>query len=422
MTGQRYRFSIISIVLVCLVVALVGYLGMSGRVSHADSIVLAFPSSVQEDIVIQSLARLGLEYVAGATNTLVPLSDFSHVASVPFHNADSRVRDGDPRQTPLLDELRSRFRLIGPDGQVWRCLYLKVRGSRQHRDVASAIEELGISWAWNIKEEKNRAAFLWLPGLAWFVWLVSAKPRRSRLARAINALAWVPLLFGSTPGSGLLLIVVLAASMEAQAYREAGRARLAARTLWPYAIATIAIVLYEPGTLAFLALSLVLCVMSHRYGPRIVRLARRNRLHEAPSFIAMTSQIPKAYARSVRRAIFVPLVALLLLFMVAPGKVRQTIEAPYRIVQGMQPASGWARDLLGSHIAFQDAITFGRIGDAGREDGHYVPAYRYRQEDGRMRRLDGTGAHEHWPSDAFELAIKALSEAKPMSIIESALP
>jgi hypothetical protein len=420
-TGSRYGFPVISIALVCTLAAVFGWT-ISGQVAQSDSMILAFPSSVQEEIVIQSLARVGIDRVAGATNTLVPLSDFSQVALVPFLNANSRVREGDPRQTPFLDELRSSFSIAGADKQAWSCIYMKLRGETQSIAAAGAIEALTSTWAWNLQDEKRGAALLWLPGLVWLLWLVAGKPKRARFCRAIIALAWLPLLFGATIGSALLFIILLAASLEAHAYRAAGRASFALRTLWLYALASIVIVVFDHASIPLLALSLGLYVMAYRYGPRLVLLAGRRRLHAAPAFIALTASAPQGYARDIRRTLVVPLAAVLLLSILVPGKTRLPINPPYRIVQGVPKGSGWARELLASHIAFQEAITFGRIGDADREDGLYVPAYRYREEDGRMRRYDDTSRSEEWPSDVFTSVIDVLSEAKPMSIIESALP
>lgn len=229
------------------------------------------------------------------------------------------------------------------------------------------------------------------------------------------AIACVPLLFGNTAASALLYMALVTASIESYVYVVSGRAALMRRFLWQYALVSIAIVVFYPATVPLLLLSLVLSGLGHRYVSRIVGWMRRHSLHKAPPFVSLTSGSLSTYTKRVRQGLLIPLIALLLLLVVGP-RGNHSIVAQYGIVQGMRHGSGWASEVLVSHMAFQNAITFGRIGDAGRDDGQYVPAYRYLKEDGKMMRIPGSIDRDDWPSEAFNSAIEVLSEAKPMAI------
>jgi len=95
------------------------------------------------------------------------------------------------------------------------------------------------------------------------------------------------------------------------------------------------------------------------------------------------------------------------------------VDAPRFIIdRAVSQERQAASDLFEEHLAFQRAITYGRLGDFSLENTTYTPAYRYKEEEGRMVRSGDSGnSPGELPIAAFKAAMKVLSDEGPGSIL-----
>lgn len=103
--------------------------------------------------------------------------------------------------------------------------------------------------------------------------------------------------------------------------------------------------------------------------------------------------------RPVLLGLVVPVLAIALVSLVAPGRaVRGAALSGLRIERGQRLDHVDGRDLLEKHIAYQRALTWGRIGEAVWGQKTFTEAYQYVEKSGTMHRADGGGAEAAGPS------------------------
>jgi len=413
-----------------LCVAVVGLSLVSGLGPSRGPRLIAFPSTVPEAEVLRALEDFGIGDAIGASTTPVPLSDFSRVGPVPFSDAAARSPAGDPRRTPLLDELEGRFTTGGPAGSIWRVVYLPRPSPARDEAASLALSSIGCAWAWDRAGERGSTDYIWLPALAWAIWLLWRRPGRRRLARALLSLSLSPLLYLSTLASALLFVALEAAVMIAYPIARSGDRKRLPRELWPYAVAAVSLLALDPGALPAAALSLGSLMAVALLIPRVEGAVIRRRLHEPPVFRPLTTAAYSMNARGIARAIALPSALIIAVFAVSPeptglkgltGPTRTGARtaASHRIERERSRPDYDASTMLREHKAFQAAITFGRIGDASWGESSYAPAYRYVEESGRLRRSPGDdavgGAPETGsePIEGYETALSVLASPRP---------
>jgi len=419
-TDKRRLSSIILSAVVIIAIAVAGTLYLADRGVVSGARMIAFPGEVPESTVLAALVRADIDDAAGISTVLVPLSDFSRIITVPLQNADKRALQGDPRRTPFLDELTLRFSVRGPDNTDWNVLYLP--GSSRTRDeaVARELAGLGRNWAWDAAEPEGSSRWLVLPSLAWAVWLITGNPRRDRLRRALWVVSCLPLLLAPDPGAPVLFIVCSAALVVASRHVLSGAAARLALILWPHTTVCVALLALKPGFIPFFGASIVLAVATTYLRPRLERLAIRRWLHARPEFRNLTLSGVHEYASRINRGLLVPVAVTVIMTMVLPSRTGSQIEGAPRFMIEHATGQGHlsADSLFEEHLAFQQAITYGRLGDFSLEDTTYAPVYRYREEGGRMQRFeDSVDTPSDWPAVTFKAAIMVLSNEGPASIL-----
>jgi len=419
-TEIRHISSISIAVVVTILIAVTGFSCLTGRGTSSSARMIAFPADIQESSVLAALALVDIDDVVGSSSALVPLSNFSRIIAVTFQNARQRVLPGDPRSTPFLDELKLRFSVPGPDDAPWTVIYIP--GPSRSRDEATArvLTSLSPEWAWDDTGSTAGSRWFMLPSLLWALWLVARNPRRDRFQRVLWVISFSPMLLGANTGGLLLYIVLTAASTVASRYMLSGSALRLPSMLWPYIIVTIALLMYEPESLWRIAVSIVLSVSATYLKPRLERFASRKRLHVTPAFRTITMSGVHDYARRIIRVQAVPVVVIIIMTIVVPARVGSELEdaPPFRIKRNVVRVHHDVDTLFEEHLAFQRAITYGRLGDFSLENTSYAPAYRYKEEDGRMVRTDDSGESPgDWPPATFKVAIRVLSDDAPGSIL-----
>jgi len=370
--------------------------------------------------VLAALALVNIDDAVGASSALMPLSNFSRIVAVTFQNATQRVLPGDPRRTPFFDELKLRFSVPGPDNTTWTVVYLPEPSRARDEAAARALTSLSPSWAWDGSESPGGSRWLLLPPFVWAVWLIVSNPRRDRLRRALWVVSLMPLLLCSSSGATMLFIVLSASLAVVSQYIVSGAASRLPFVLWPHAITSIAFLIFEPDSIPYLVVSIALATVAAYLRPRIERITSRRRLHALPSFRNLTMNGVHQYTREINRALLLPIASIVVLVVFLPSRAGSGIadEPRFRIERAAPREHYSAGALFEEHLAYQRAITYGRLGDFSLEDSSYIPVYRYREEDGRMRRTEDSGDPvSDWPSATFKAAIMVLSDRRPVSIL-----
>ncbi len=372
----------------------------------AGSSVVAYPSAIPEQVVIETLESSGFETVIGASTLRVPLSDFSRVIDIPVRNALSRAPAGDPRRTPLLDRLESRFSIRGPDGAAWSVLYIHEGSASRNRSLPGTMDTLGTSYAIGLMRGTKGTGFLWLPVIVWLAWLVVRKSRGDRLVRIAGLLPWLPLLYGATTESAFLVLLLEWAAIMAKPFLDGGMSGALLARLAPIGISAIALIAMDAGMLPKLGITAGLLLLALALAPTIKAFSRREWLHEPPVFKPLTRKGAALGFRAVMVSAAFPSVAILVLSLAIPVEGGNDISggAGFFIERGTEETKADEKNLTASHLAFQLALTYGRLGEAAWGESGYSDAYRYENVDGRIRRASGTGSpgldgYENNPQD-----------------------
>ena len=417
--------------LVAAALTILASVSLTGCGADTDAVrLVAFPSTESEARVLDALSAVGAGDAIGASTAFVPLSDFSAVVTVPFDNASRRSSGVDPRRTPLIDELERRFTVAGPGGIPWRVVHIPGSTPGKDRVVASALDTLGIDWAWDAPERRSGSKHLWLPVIVWAAWLVSRKPRIGRFGRAVLSVAWLPVLAAASPLAASLVVVLEAATAIAYQLLSSGSSSILVSSLWPYAVAVFAVVCLEPTLLWYLAASTAMLGALACLLPRVERLSSRRWLHKPPRFRPLTGSGLAVASTAIRRAALAPLATILIVAVAFPGNAPDRDGPGGRLLleTGSRGRTSIAAAMMNEHLAYQYALTFGRLGDAAWGSRSFSSAFRYREEAGRLSirdpddvDLDGLAVLEDKMAGSFDAALLVLADRQPLQVTKTTI-
>ncbi len=350
--------------------------------------VIAIPATTSEPAVLDALMGAGFDRVWGAANTAIPLSDFSRIVDVSFAEAELRARPGDPRRTPLFDELERRLVALAPDGTSWRLLYVQSAKGHDDAAISAALAGLGTNWASTSPEVAPfRSGWLWIPVCGWGAWLIIRRPRGDRLRRALLVCAWLPMVARGSPGAAVLAVVLQSAILlwvQARSTRAISAVRA---PFIAYASLAVAMLVLDPLSGLYLLVSATLSGLVVYSWPRVELFLRRRWIHKSPNFVPLTATILRGQARHMTMGLAIPVLVIGILASSVPGGYDALSGGPgLRLERSLRldPIDG--RDLFEKHIAYQRALTWGRIGDAVWGQKTFTEAYQYVEESGTMHR------------------------------------
>jgi hypothetical protein len=361
------------------------------------SSLVAYPAIVSEHVVVESLHAVGYEAVIGASTLHIPLSDFSRLIDIPVRNALARAPVGDPRRTPLMDHLESRFQLRGPDNEVWNALYVREDKVSAQKGLDAAMEALGIVYAIDVSISVNKAGYLWLPVSVWLTWIVFRKPRGYTLKRILQVIPWLPLLFTPTAESALLVLILGLACTMAGAYLSGDMVGLLAIRLAPMVFSAIALMVLDVSTLPKLGISAGLVLLLQSQAVRIESVSWRKWMHKPPVFKTLTRQGADLSFKPLFVSAIFPALGILVALLAMPSENRNESlhDSDFTIARAGMEGKPDQKFLVASHLAFQRALTYGRLGEAAWGESSYSEAYRYENVDGRIRRKGLAVPAEH---------------------------
>jgi len=351
--------------------------------------IIAVPDSVSDEIVLDALGRAGIQGAIGASNIMVPISDFSGIIMVALREARSRTITGDPRRTPLLDSMEASFYMSGTDDLSWRIIYIPMTPANTDPIIADALSELGIPWAWDAIQKKSGSVWLWIPALAWSVWLVIRRPYRFRLEQIIYSAACLPIMLHGSLESFLLASILESAIAAGVPILRAKWAKRLPLAILPYLILATVLVFLETDLIPYILLAGFLSGLLMYLKPWIRQLMLRRWVHQPPVFTPLQAGSLKKGQHILLRSVLAQLCIMLVLEFLATtyGSNTRYSQEALLVERSMRSNAGESEKLVNNHLVFQFILTYGRLGEAkwGKDD--YSLAYRYAELEGRLSRI-----------------------------------
>lgn len=368
----------LSLIALCLL-SIIGFALFSpGSASgSAAYLPLALPMGLDMATVQAELTAAGLEQLVTEDHVGLPLSDFSAVRMVSASETMARVREGDPRMTPLIRSLTALFRLGNPfgDGVDYRIAYVRADRLLKTANALTAYGALEPSApgaapgsAQGRAYGRNGAWLFIMPPCLLAAYLLLRKPRRPVAPKLPAALSWLPFLL-FPPTSGLIIMALCALSLSLSVL-EALRARMGrgiAQALFPaspYALCALCLAIFEPGAWFPFIIAMVLVPLSLRaslalYGKYDAQAEVRHRPYKPIMRRSALTRQAGTWALSLAAALCV-----IALGVLAPA------EGIGGFSLAAKPLDLGSVDPLADHLAYQEALTYGRLGEAswGRRD------------------------------------------------------
>ena len=404
-----YGLAIASLAVVTLSVTLVGRAESPGGYR-----VIAVPVSVVKSDVDAALALYGIDGSIGSGDVTVPLSDFAGVIPVTLDEAAARVGTDDPRRTPYLDDLLSSFSLER-NGRAWRALLIPGTGRASDRAVADAMSSLGVEWAWDAPSETDDRLVRVILMLAWSVWLALRKRGTDRLLRLLVAACVLPM--AVVPGLAGTMAALMMQSLFTMVYEHIGLApSIAGRprtskggfpaAAWAMAAGVAILLVMAPPFIATFVASAALFVVVMACRGRL-RLPRTT-LHEPPAFVDITAARRHDEARRLAARSLASVMAAVVVVVASTLAAGTTASDGGRLAWNAIISPSQARADHAAHVAYQISLTYGRLGDATWGASAFTAPFGYREEDGRLVRVEHDAPPEPRVGEAADGRLPAL--------------
>ncbi len=352
-----------------------------------DFVAIAFPAELPSSEVVAFLARNGIDNIVNEDSLMVPMTDFVRLDYLALADLSRRVQADDPRQTPLTSLLASSFTTTVAD-DLWRIWYVPVESNAIYKVIQKVFAEIGGNWAWDAQAPSPALGFLWIIWLAWIVWLLASKPVKDRLYHGLLIAAWIPVAFTHTVPSAALMVVGQGISAILGMHTLAGGRkyhidsdgiRKLLVSLAPFLLSLLFLVSIDTELLIPAIASLAILTSLIVYKEPIASLLDKRRLHRHPSFRLILDETLRKKATSLGRWTLVPLFVMISLILLIP--FRPGDHSAYQLIFSKdQQQSLYSADyanLIRSHILFQEALAWGRLGEASWLVEGYTRPFRF---------------------------------------------
>lgn len=415
--------------------------------------VLAVPYEL-EDEAIYVFNSHDLNVISSST-LIIPVSDFSKIINISCKEVLKRIKPGDPRNTALIQELASRMFFEDTSGNKWSLLYFA-----RLKDLSKAttlLKEAGIysltktgtnknDWL-SIKPWLNFIALLWA---LWLLFFAGKKPSKNQAALPLIKHTGIIKLSGNRKIFVRLHLATITSSFYVQE-------KILPFIKFIFAIpflfmnyfyAFLVFMLYITLIYAFSSISLikpgkkhatfVLSLISVAFLFFLIFSILANYINLVFIAIVFFSALIINYLQSYikknkkpgRPSSYIPIIVKKRLFSVYKNILTPlavfivltvTIVFSYSFNYSLKPNSKGdllldtepkALDvyaLLAEHIEFQNALTYGRLGEASEKSPFFTEPYSYSEKDGKV--LFSTQLAQKLPKDslkAYEAIIKIL--------------
>lgn len=416
------RGPVVSIFSLCA--AIVVLLWCQGHTSLAsytakDVFAVAFPADLSPSAVETVLEKHGIDTVIHERNLLIPMTDFVNLKYIPVSELARRVQEGDPRHTPLSNLILSAF-YTSESERGWRVWFIPVTTISIYSAVRAAFLELGSDWAWDAQLPSPVLRFHWVVWLAWIIWLLLGKHVSDRLYHSALILGWLPLAFVQNLPAAALMVVgqgfsaVLGMTVIANGRLQKMSSpvlRRMAGNLSPFLLSMLVLLAMDSALLVPVLVALGYSLLLVRFRYPVMRLLSRRHFHPYPSFRLILDESIKAKAGRLGLWSLLPLTLLALMLLFAPDIPEET--PVFRLSFGADESlRSHALDYSGmirAHIVYQEALAWGRLGDAEWRTESYSRPYRFMIQDNRVVR---TGTEHGIGSEGFQASTELDKELR----------
>lgn len=380
--SRRSRISVRFVVAsAAILLALTGFATamLPGTHHNTDEAFIAVPAGIYGPELRNALLHAGAGPLLHEDDIFLPLSNFASMELATVPAIRRRLIEGDPRSTPLLEVLGGYFRVPSPDGNdMWDIVHI---GNETDPETLSAVMgQLGTPWAVHGLQEHRFNWFSLLPPGIWLV-VVLAKLRKTHPGVCIaTAITMLPLLAVGSPVAALAAVclsgIVVVAGVLGKFFWLSGVARMVV----PSGVTVVFAAAVQTEMVPLLGLSVLAGAAALRFLPLLERLGHAWWTHQPPAFVALTPEIPRRKVRTVLPGAMLPVAAAVVVMAVQPagmtGNDRQL--APFILsVEKPRYSAESVTAMYERHERYQEAITWGRLGEADWENGSYTlpPSY-----------------------------------------------
>jgi hypothetical protein len=366
--------------------------------SSREVFAVAFPAELPPSEVGKVFSKYGIDSLITEDNLLIPMTDFVRLRYLPLSELTSRIQDDDPRHTPLSSLLRSSFTTIGDDAP-WRIWYVPLVSSSVYRAIQNAFTEIGSDWAWDAQPPSPALRFLWTIWLGWTIWLLSSKQVKDRLYHGALIFAWLPLIFFQNVPAAALMVVgqgvsaVLGITALANGRRQSLASNHLCRllsNLAPFLLSMLVLVVIELELLIPTALSMVIVILLVVYRNSVLNILNGRRMHRFPPFRLILDDSIKFRANRLGLLAVIPLTMIAIVLIVVPHRADESIahHLAFKVEADQNLHTPDYASLIRSHTVYQEALAWGRLGDASWMTDSYSRPYRFKILENRIVRAE----------------------------------
>jgi hypothetical protein len=364
--------------------------------STDDYVAIAFPEALPPEEAANSLAQHGIGTIISEDTVLVPMTDFVRLEYLTLSEVARRVQADDPRQTPLTSLLVSSF-TTAKANEPWRIWYVPVDSNAEYQAIQDAFTGTGSDWAWDAQPRSPVLSFLWIIWLIWILWLLATRTVKDRLLHGLLIAAWIP--FAFIPGlaatafmvvgqgvSAILGMHIVAGGLRNCMDRKDIRRLLV--NLVPFLLSMVFLLSFDTGLLVPAATSGLMLFLFTRYRESISGHLEKKRLHRYPPFRVILDKTLNVKAARLGLWAIVPLLIMPSLVLFIPFHAGD--NARYHLVFDKDPLQRANildhASMIRTHIVYQEAITWGRLGEARWMTDTYTRPFRFALLDDRIVR------------------------------------
>ena len=362
---------------------------------------VAFPADLPQVELVNIFRKHGIDTIVNESNVLVPMTDFVRLQYLSLSEFIRRVQADDPRSTPLSSLLVSSFTATTTTATTtdgpWRVWYVPIASSNVYKGTQKAFTEFGSDWAWDAQLPSPVLHFLWVVWLAWTLWLLIAKQVKDRLYHGVLIIAWLPVaFFQSLPAAALMVVgqglsAILGMDAVSNGHRQ-GLTKIHVGRLFsnllPFLLSMTLLVFIDVNLLIPAVISIGMTILFIVHKDSVMGFLTKKRMHRYPPFRLIIEDTIRVKAARLGSWVLIPLAMLAIILLIVPYHPDENMA--YRLTFNTDADQGFFNpdypDMIRSHTMFQEALTFGRLGDADWMSDSYSRPYHYQVLENRIVR------------------------------------
>ncbi|MDX9957510.1 MAG: hypothetical protein RBT68_03620 [Spirochaetia bacterium] len=326
------------------------------------------------------------------------MTDFVRLKHLTLTEVVTRIKVDDPRSTPLTSLLVSSFSTFRSE-EPWRIWYIPVDSESVYSMIQNAFTGIDSAWAWDAQPAPPGFRFLWIIWAIWILWLLATRPVKDRRFHGLLIAAWLPLAFIHSLAAAALMVVgqgisailgmsILAGGRKHHFDKREIRGLLA--NLAPFLVSMFFLLFLDTWLWFPVAVAVLTLVVLTINRESISGVLETGKMHQKPTFRLILDDTLRI--KGARLGLWSILPLLLMMIIVVSIPFRGGDQSAYHLVFNTDPfkqsATSDYANMLRSHTIYQEALTWGRLGDARWMADSYTRPFRFEVLNNRIVRGD----------------------------------